>query len=44
MSKMTRGEWADLEEGLWQTLEELPKFNGEVEEEPAKNSEDFPKS
>lgn len=42
MNKMIQGEWADSEEDPWQTLEELPKINGQVEEEPSKKSEDFP--
>ena len=37
---MTGGEGVDLVEGLWQTLKELPKVNGQVEEESGKNSEE----
>ena len=43
MDEMAWGKWAGLEEGLRQTLEGLPKFKGQVEEEePAKNSENCP--
>lgn len=40
---MTGGEGVDLVdlgEGLWQTLKELPKVNGQAEEESGKNSEE----
>lgn len=44
MDEMAWREWIDLEESLWQTLEELATVKGqEEEEEPAKTSVDCPK-
>ena len=43
MDKMAWGEWADLE-GLWQSLEEPPKFKSQrEEEESAENNRNCPK-
>ena len=43
MDKMAWGKSADLE-GLWQSLEELPKFKSQrEEEESAKNNRNCPK-
>lgn len=43
MDKMAWGEWADLE-GLWQSLEEPPKFKSQREEEEStENNRNCPK-